>query len=221
MVAILDSIARNASPLDVYSLNSKMADLLAQQLPMVTDPAQKVQLQFQFAVNLLNAGKTRPAIAEFEQILAAFGNLLTPNSKLVYEFYALSFLRLGEQENCIKNHSSESCILPIAGAGIHNATEGSTKAIEIYLQILEKFPDDLQTKWLLNVAFQTLGKYPAGVPKKFLVDPAAFKSQNGPRFENIAVKMGLDMRGLSGGTSIEDFNNDGFLDIFASSYGLN
>lgn len=40
-------------------------------------------------------------------------------------------------------------------------------------------------------------------------------------FENLAVDLGVDVNGLAGAAMTEDFNNDGHLDIFCSSYGLN
>lgn len=42
-------------------------------------------------------------------------------------------------------------------------------AIEIYSQLLRIYPDDLQSKWLMNIAYMTLGKYPAEVPKEYLI----------------------------------------------------
>ena len=36
------------------------------------------------------------------------------------------------------------------------------------LKYLEKKPEDLEVKWLLNLDYMVLGKYPAGVPAKYL-----------------------------------------------------
>ena len=43
----------------------------------------------------------------------------------------VAHLRLGETENCCLRHSSESCILPIRGAGVHRRKEGSRQAISL------------------------------------------------------------------------------------------
>ena len=64
----------------------------------------------------------------------------------------------------------------------------------------------------------TLGQYPAGVPAKLLIAPDVFKSEfEIKRFHEIAGGLGLDLNRISGGTIIEDFDNDGLLDIITSS----
>lgn len=85
----------------------------------------------------------------------------------VIDLLALAWLRLGEQQNCIFNHSAESCLFPIRGEGLHTLTQGSEKAIELYEQLLNDWrPDDMESVWLLNIAYMTLGKHPGGVPEK-------------------------------------------------------
>ena len=73
-------------------------------------------------------------------------------------------------------------------------------------------------RWLLNVAYQTLGQYPGQVPKQYLVPPSAFESkENIGRFVDVAPSLGLDETGISGGTIVDDFDNDGLLDVVFSS----
>jgi hypothetical protein len=76
---------------------------------------------------------------------------------------------MGERQNCISNHSAESCILPIKNAGVHQNKTGSQKAIEIYAKLLEQNPKDYESMWLLNIAYMTLGEYPAKVPQQWLI----------------------------------------------------
>jgi hypothetical protein len=62
----------------------------------------------------------------------------------------------------------------------------------------------------------TLGQYPIKVPEKFRIAPEYFqKSANFPIFKDIAMGLEVDTKALSGGTCIDDFNNDkngGFID---------
>ena len=39
-------------------------------------------------------------------------------------------------------------------------TSDSEKAIQQFLKYLEQKPDDLEVKWLLNLAYMTVGGYP-------------------------------------------------------------
>jgi hypothetical protein len=147
--------------------------------------------------------------------------VIMATTKALHEGLAISYMRIGEQINCRDNHTTESCLFPIKGGGIHKNKMGSQKAIEIYKEILKVFPNDLQSKWLLNVAYMTLGEYPTNVPPQFLIPPKVFEAEyNLPVFENISMNVGLDVNELAGGVIVDDFNNDGFIDVLVSSWGL-
>ena len=75
----------------------------------------------------------------------------------------------------------------------------------------------MEARWLLNVASMTLGSYPDGVPRQFLIPPTAFRSDYPlPRFDNVAKEVGLDIYALSVGAVLDDFDNDGRLDLMVS-----
>lgn len=219
MIAILDSIADYADPMECYNLNGKKAALLKQEWDQAA-PQDKLGSQLLYADQILQAGKNEAAIMEFQDIIAQIGDKLTPANKPAYELLALSYLRLGEQQNCINTHTSESCILPIQGAGVYKMTSGTLSAIKILERILQTFPDDVQSRWLLNLAYMTLGTWPQGVPKQYLIPESVFKSKGNIRFTDIAIPLGLDVRGISGGVCLDDFDNDGNIDLFVTSYGL-
>ena len=73
---------------------------------------------------------------------------------------------------------------------------------------------------MLNLAHMTLGTYPAGVPAPFRLKESSFKGLGMPSFKEVAIQLGVNVTGLSGGVCVEDFNKDGLLDIFTTSYGL-
>ena len=127
-------------------------------------------------------------------------------------------LRRGELENCVHGHASASCIVPIREAGRHQMPSGSQNAAKYLTAYLHEHPDDLDIRWLLNVAHMTLGTYPEGVPKQYRIDPAVFTSAEDPgRFVDVAAEKGLGEPGLAGGAVIEDIDNDGLLDVVVSS----
>ena len=139
---------------------------------------------------------------------------------------ALAYLRAGERTNCVMNHSPETCILPIQGAGIHTVQTGSRNAIRIYEELLREYPDNLEYRWLLNIAYMTLGEYPSKVPREFLV-PGLTEDQTGKDsavsvkpFQDIAGNHHLGINNMAGGAIIDDFDNDGYLDIVTSSWAL-
>ncbi|MEO5930399.1 MAG: CRTAC1 family protein, partial [Candidatus Kapaibacterium sp.] len=176
---------------------------------------------FQLTQEMLNAGETREAIAKLEGMRSAHKGLdgTTDN---IDRILGIAYLRIGEEENCVVNHTAQSCILPIRPEGFHKLPYGSRSAIGVYTELLARHPDDLQSRWLLNVAYMTLGLYPDSVPHDWLIPPSVFKSDYDlPRFNDIAPDLGLDTPGLSGGCAVEDFDRDGNLDIMVSTLGVN
>ncbi len=174
---------------------------------------------FIYAKELLNNGQTNEVITIIENLFKVNPELLVINqrSRPFHEILAMSYLRKGEQENCQDNHNDESCIIPISIKGQHIKKSGSELAIKKYTALLNVFPDDMQSKWLLNIAYMTLGLHPNEVSKKHLI-PIGKKSKDSP-LNNIATQLGIDYFGLAGGSIVDDFNNDGFFDIITSSWG--
>lgn len=168
------------------------------------------------ALTLLEVGKEKESI----RILERLARDDVQGALRVKKDLAMAYLRQGERSNCIANHASASCIFPIHGPGIHRDRDGSQNAIAIYEDLLLKDPADLESRWLLNIAYMTLGEYPDQVPAGYLIP--GMESDSGysiKPFEDIAGGLKLNHRSMSGGSITEDFNNDGYLDIVVSSWG--
>jgi len=140
----------------------------------------------------------------------------------------VAYLRLGETQNCCLRHSSESCILPIRGDGVHTRQEGSKNAIKYFLEVLQETEGSKElelllqcrepARWLLNIAYMTLSGYPEQVPEKYRIPPKFFESEIAfPRFENVAPKLKMNTFNAAGGAVVDDFDNDDYLDIFTST----
>jgi hypothetical protein len=177
------------------------------------------------SLEYLRAGQSETAIREFSATAPLLDGL--PENErpemrwLLNRFLALSFMRLGEQENCVLHHNSHSCLLPFARDAMHTEPRGSRTAIEYLTRALNQNPEDLESIWLLNVAHMTLGEYPDKVSRPWLIPPPVFDSDYDiRRFHDVAPAAGVLARGTAGGAIIEDFDNDGFLDIVTSSWGL-
>jgi ASPIC/UnbV protein/VCBS repeat protein len=143
---------------------------------------------------------------------------LVPARSYLAAVLGVTELRRGELENCVHGHASASCIVPIREAGRHQMPSGSQNAAKYLTAYLREHPDDLDIRWLLNVAHMTLGTYPDGVPKEYRIDPNVFTSAEDPgRFVDVAAEKGLAEPGLAGGAVIEDLDNDGLLDVVVST----
>ena len=129
-------------------------------------------------------------------------------------------LRRGEIENCIDCSGPSSCIFPLDLEAMHHQQVGSRDAIKHFTAYLAWAPGDLRARWLLNVAYMTLGEYPQRVPRPFLIPRDAFRSKlDIGQFKNIAASVGLATRGpnMAGGSVFDDFTGDGLPDLFTTS----
>jgi len=181
-------------------------------------------VRFEMAKEMLRAGNSEDAVAALEELRKLSKDLnFTPPPAAVHDLGAwlgLSYLRLGEQENCVHMHGQHSCIFPIKGSGVHTLPRGARGAVREFSALLATDPNDDLSRWLLNVAYMQLGRYPQDVPKSWLIPSKLFDSeQDLGEFPDIAMLAGLDVTGHAGGAIMEDFDGDGLLDILVTSSG--
>ena len=151
---------------------------------------------------------------EKDDILAELG-LYT-----VIYYQGVVALRRGETENCVMCRGESSCILPIVPAAVHTNPEGSRLAIKHFTEYLDQFPDDLAVRWLLNLAHMTLGEYPSKVDPRFLLSIDRYKKSEFDigKFRDIGHLVGVNRFNMAGGAVLEDFDNDGRLDLATTTF---
>ncbi len=224
MIEMLQEAYLKIDPMQVsYFKNISRAEHYKTKMGLAANKSEEIRDQSLYAYELLLAGKTTQSIMELEKIIELFRSFKV-EPKMTYgtrQLLAMAYLRMGEQDNCIGKNNPESCIIPIQGEGIYNLKSGSERAINIYESLLKENPEDMETVWLLNIAYMTIGKYPDGVPAKWKLPAKTFKSDYKlPAFKNVSANKNIGIQGLSGGVCIDDFNNDGLLDIVSSSWDL-
>ncbi|MDR7131141.1 tetratricopeptide (TPR) repeat protein [Algoriphagus sp. 4150] len=219
MIDLLEQVRQKTSVAEnIFSPAPKliyMDSMLA--LPNNT-PEQIMYCNYLKANILMELGREDEAITLYEKVLPSIKD---SQSKRITRDLAIAYLRKGERDNCIFDHAAESCIIPLRGLGLHRNKTGSTKAIDLYLQLLERDPKDIESRWLLNIAYMTLGSYPDQVPPAYLIaDMEGDRTVEVQPFEDIAGGLKLDVKNMAGGSIVEDFDNDGYLDIITSSLEL-
>ncbi|OWK37769.1 CRTAC1 family protein [Fimbriiglobus ruber] len=135
-------------------------------------------------------------------------------------YQGLTALRRGETDNCVLCRGESSCILPIAAAAVHTQPTGSRLAIRHFTEYLDRFPDDLEVRWLLNIAHMTLGEHPAKVDPRYLVSLDRYNHSEFDigRFRDVGHLVGVNRLNQAGGGILEDFDGDGLLDLVVSSF---
>ena len=226
MAALLKERAAAVDPARLlFPVNDRRAQMFADQLRGPLPPGRRRTIEFAYARELLQAGQNQEAlkaVVALEQDAKANAPALwAAHGAAILILKATTYLRIAEEENCHQGNTRDSCLMPIRGEGVHKKREGATRGAEVLMGILERDPRNLEARWLLNVAHMTLGTYPDGVPKRFLIRPAAFESDYPlPRFDNVAPRVGLDVYGLSGGAVLDDLDGDGRLDLMLSAIGF-
>ncbi len=138
---------------------------------------------------------------------------------LIY-FQGVAALRLGETENCVMCRGESSCIIPMAAAAVHTVPTGSRLAVQHFTEYLEQFPDDMGIRWLLNLAHMTLGEHPQKVDPRFVLSLDHFRNSefNIGKFRDIGEKAKVNRFNMAGGAVMEDFDDDGRLDIATTEF---
>ncbi|MBI1840520.1 MAG: CRTAC1 family protein [Verrucomicrobia bacterium] len=225
MVERLAKIERDVDPRNMRFQDERMVQMLRSQVRVETNSQAQLELRFDLGVSLLQAGETAQALHELEsleQFVNSNGGHFSEQGRIDLRLRkAVTMLRLGEEENCLLNHNADSCIFPLRPSGFHQLPRGSRGAVTLLQEQLTEFPSDLASRWLLNIAHMTLGEYPEKVPSRWVIPPKVFASEyDMPRFPDVAGAVGLDTENLAGGCVLDDFDNDGLIDVVTSSMSL-
>ena len=184
-----------------------------------TKPDQLGRVHFSLAQLLAYQGEMEPAIQhwlEAYKLAKAKSPQMAPELE---EVLGTAYLHKAEMENEVYRKPADRCIFPPRKPVRVQNIGDLEKAILYLTRFLEKKPDTLEVKWLLNLAYMYMGKYPAGVPTKYLIAPSVFASkENLGRFTDVAPAAGLNSFSMAGGVIVDDFENNGLLDIVTSSY---
>jgi tetratricopeptide (TPR) repeat protein len=185
-----------SSPLDVIQAHYALADLYAYQGEMEKAIDQWLAA-YQIAQTQLPA-----AMPELEEVLG------------------IAYLHESEMENDVYHAPGDRCIFPPRPGVKYAKTGDSERAVEYFSRYLERQPNQLDIKWLLNLAYMTMGMYPKGIPSKYLLSPSAFDSpEDVVHFHDVAQKVGINSFAMSGGLVVDDFENNGRFDVVTSGYG--
>ncbi|MBN4072455.1 CRTAC1 family protein [Crocinitomix catalasitica] len=218
-LAPLDSFPDNAGFYNTQGIKFNKARLHKGQLD-----SDRYYALYDLSFQYLFAGYPDSAIMMLDSIPIEMWNKAYPSDPWRYDKYMLlaqAYLREGEQVNCQNNHNEFSCIMPLSVEAQHKIKNGSEGAIEWYTKSLDRKPDNYVSRWLLNIAYMTLGQYPDSVPEKYFIDFNHYPQyEDLPYFKNLGGELGVDLLTFYGASIVEDFNNDGFLDIFTTSTDL-
>ena len=223
MVERLAALSRDVDPRAVPYFAGKTAKYFLKKMGEAKTPQEQAELRLNYINALLNDGYPEKALQEIDGyyrfVNERAGAVEPADARKMSLMKAICYLRMGELENCMSNHNADSCLLPIRGGGVHKNPRGSRAAISQMQSILDSDPSPYVV-WLYNIAYMTLGEYPDQVPPRWRIPPNVFDSDYDiKRFPDLAGLLGVDVDDLAGGVIMDDFDNDGFLDLMISGWG--
>jgi tetratricopeptide (TPR) repeat protein len=184
-------------------------------------PLDLMQEHFALAELYCYAGNMDPAIEQYEEAYR-IASEKSPRAVPQIEFaLGVASLHRSEMVNEVYRAPGEKCLFPMRPGNAYRKAADSQKAIEYFSKYLEDKPQALDARWLLNLSYATLGGYPDGVPAKYRIPLSAFASKESvSRFVDVAPSAGVDTFSMAGGVIVDDFENNGRLDILTSSMDM-
>ena len=179
-----------------------------------------IQMHYALANLYAYEGEMEKAIEQWQAAYEIASAQLSGAMPELEEVLGIAYLHQAEMENDIYRHPGDQCIFPPVINRSFAKPASSAKAIEYLLKYLQRQPEALDVKWILNLAYMTLGKYPAGVPPKYLIAPSNFDSpEDIGKFVDVAPQAGINLYSMSGGLIVDDFESHGLYDIVTSDFG--
>ena len=166
-------------------------------------------------------GKMDAAIEQYEEAYRIASERV-PRAVPLMEFtLGIARLHRSDMANGAFSAPGEKCLFPMRPGHTYEKTEDAKKAIQHFAKCLEYRPESLDSRWFMNLAYASLGEYPDGVPEKYLIPLSAFESKERVnRFVDVAPAVGVDTFSQAGGVIVDDFENNGRLDILTSSMDM-
>ncbi len=138
----------------------------------------------------------------------------------------IAHLTLAEDRNCLLVHGGGACVLPLIESAVHRDPTHARSAAQRFRQVLETHPDDVQARWLLQLAHTLAGGDPSEVEAPRRRDgqaavartrrPDAAGRTSHPWLD-VAHRLGVRGEDLAGGAVVDDFDGDGRLDLITST----
>jgi tetratricopeptide (TPR) repeat protein len=201
------------------SAEREIADVLANRLRV--QPFDLVLRYFVLGQIHAYRGEMDQAIDAFQKAYALAMSDAQVAVPRLEETLAIAYLHRSAILNGVDHSPGDRCLLSLKGVEVFPRRSDSEKAVEYFSKYLEKRPEEIEARWLLNIAFMTLGGYPDKVPQKYLIPPGAFASgEDIGRFVDRAKEAGLTSFASAGGLIVDDFDSDGIFEVVTSNFNV-
>jgi hypothetical protein len=178
-------------------------------------------MQAHFALAQLHAyyGRMDRALDQYRQAYEIARAAVPAVAPRMEEALGVAYLHKAGIENGAHRAPGDICLFPARPGQSYLETGDAERAIRHFLSYTQQQPDNLEVRWLLNLASMTIGRYPHGVPPAHVIPPAAFESaDDAGSFRDVAPQAGLDVVATAGGVIVDDFAGTGRFDVVTSNF---
>ena len=166
-------------------------------------------------------GKMDEAIEQYEEAYRIASEKVPRAIPLMEFTLGIAHLHRSDMVNEAFSAPGEKCLFPMRPGNAYQKTGDAQKAIGYFSKCLEYRPESLDSRWFMNLAYASLGEYPDGVPAKYRIPLSTFESKESvARFIDVAPSVGVDTFSMAGSVIVDDFENNGRLDILTSSMDM-
>jgi tetratricopeptide (TPR) repeat protein len=182
-------------------------------------PFEMMQAHLGLAQLLAYQGLMPRAIESYEKAFQIATSSVPSAALQVEEMLGVAYMHRSEMDNAVYRSPGDLCLLPPRPQLSYPKTGDEETAIRHFLNYLKRKPDELEVRWLLNLAYMAIGKYPGGVPAPYLIPPSAFASgEDVGRFRDVAPQAGLNVFSSAGGVIVDDLAGTGRFDVVTSGF---
>jgi len=178
-------------------------------------------MQAQFALAQLHAyyGRMDRALDRYQQAYQTARAAVPAAAARMEEALGVAYLHKAGLENGAHRAPGEICLFPSRPGQSYGKTADAERAIKHFLNFLQREPDNLEVRWLLNLAYMTIGRYPHEVPPAYAIPSSVFVStEDLGRFRDVAPQAGLNVVATAGGVIVDDFAGTGRFDVVTSNF---
>jgi tetratricopeptide (TPR) repeat protein len=210
--ARMKSLAATRTSLETY-LAPANAVALAGRAPLDV-----MQLHVGLAQLAAYEGRMADSIAGLQRARAIAATDVKDAVPRADESLGIACLHKAEMDSGLQAQPGDTCLLAVHPRQPLRQPAEARAAIDYFQRYLSVKPDDLEVRWLLNLAYMEIGDYPDKVPPQYLIPATAFQSKEDiGRFRDVAALAGLVHVGSAGGVVVEDLRGNGRFDVVTSS----
>jgi len=202
----------------IESMTALIAAMKAAGRSPAPDPVDVIQADVILGQIHAYDGRMGETIARFEQAYPGAVKNFPEALPQLEEMLGVAYLHKAEMDNGVYRAPGDRCLLSPKPSALQDP-RGARTAIDYFNKALARRPGDGELAWLLNLAHMAAGSYPSGVPAASRILPSAFESgESIGRFTDVAPALGIDSFSSAGGVVVDDFDNDGALEILTSNF---